>query len=155
VISTKAAALTEGALKTMLLGKFKMAMAVVMAVVILVLGLGFVAALAAEPTATPVQRGKKQEGKVKWEYKAIPASDIEKLAPKGSEDTLTDGLNTLGEQGWELVAVVPSTPEMLQIGGGGGGFGGPPIPGGGGPGGPLMLPAPKLKPSIYLFKRPK
>ena len=138
----------------MLLAKFRTAMAVAMAVFILVLGLGIVATLAAQPTATPSPSDKKQDIKVKWEYKAIPASEIEKLARKTSEDMLTPGLNTLGEEGWELVAVVPSTPEMLQIGVGGG-FGGPPIPGGGGPGGPMMLPAPKIKPSTYLFKRPK
>jgi hypothetical protein len=102
-----------------------------------------------EQPAVPVRGDQKREVKVKWEYKALTAPNVEKLAPKGSGDRLTDGLNQLGEQGWELVAVVP--PQLPGLGGmkmGGGGPGMPPGP----PGGGFLIPP---APSTYVFKRPK
>lgn len=42
-----------------------------------------------------------------WEYKALTRGQIEQLAPPGSKERLTDGLNTLGSSSWELVAVAP------------------------------------------------
>jgi hypothetical protein len=148
LIWAKAAALPEGGMKTMSLTTRNPALAVLLAGVILVSGPAVVAASAPEQTAAPVPTDKKQELKVKWEYTALKAPDVEKLAPKGSKDSLTDGLNALGEQGWELVAVVPATPEPggILIKGGPGGPPGPGMPGGG---------APPLKPTTYLFKRPK
>jgi RNA polymerase sigma factor (sigma-70 family) len=41
----------------------------------------------------------------RWEYKAITTAAIEQLAARGVADRLTDGLNKLGSEGWELVAV--------------------------------------------------
>ena len=126
--------------------RFKAAILVVSAAVILVSGLGVMPTPAAGQTTA--QSDKKPHAKVKWEYKALTDPDIEKLAPEGSQDKLTDGLNKLGDKGWELVTVVP--------GGRGGAFrvgvGGPGGPGGlpGGPGAGMM--APHL---TYVFKRPK
>src|SRR5262249_23713086 len=129
----------------MLLAKFKAAILVLPAAIILVPGLGGMPTPAAGQTSA--QSDKKPQVKVKWEYKALSDPDIEKLAPEGSQDKLTDGLNKLGDKGWELVTVVP--------GGRGGAFravGGPGGPGGlpGGPGAGMM--APHL---TYVFKRPK
>jgi hypothetical protein len=130
----------------MFLAKFKAAILVLPAAVILVSGLGVMPNPAAGQTTA--QSDKKPQAKVKWEYKALTDPDIEKLAPEGSQDKLTDGLNKLGDKGWELVTVVP--------GGRGGAFrvniGGPGGPGGlpGGAGAGMM--APHL---TYVFKRPK
>jgi hypothetical protein len=131
-ISLKVASLTEGVLKAMLFTKLKVA-TVGLLLVWFILGTGIAAirtsASAAVQTAAAASDGGKREIKIKWEYKAITANGIEKLAPKGSNDRLTDGLNTLGDQGWELVAVEPSAIVAAPY-----------------PGGTL---------STYLFKRPK
>jgi hypothetical protein len=132
--------------------RLQVASLVLLAAVILVPGLAAVLTPAAGQTATG---DKKPQVHVKWEYKALTDPDIEKLAPEGSRDKLTDGLNKLGDKGWELVTAVP--------GGRGGGIrfnmGGPGGPGaipggpGGMPGGPGMgMMAPPL---TYVFKRPK
>ena len=120
--------------------------------VLLVPRFGNVGTPAAGQAAVPAPGDKTSPVKVKWEYKALTDPDIEKLAPEGSRDKLTDGLNKLGDKGWELVAVVPGGRGgafRLNMGGPGGipgGPGGPP----GGPGAGMM--APHL---TYLFKRPK
>jgi hypothetical protein len=44
----------------------------------------------------------------KWEYKILPRADVEKLAPKGAKNPLLEGLNALGDEGWELVALDPA-----------------------------------------------
>jgi RNA polymerase sigma factor (sigma-70 family) len=132
LIPANVAALTEGVLKAMLLKKLKIA-AVVLLLVVFGALLGAAGASRAEQAAAPVaprqkQEGAKQAAKVKWEYKAISPHGIEQLAPKGSKDKLTDGLNALGDQGWELVAISPGKSP------------------GGGLGGTI---------STYVFKRPK
>jgi hypothetical protein len=64
-----------------------------------------------------------QPTKPQWEYKAMTRSDVARLAPKAagdkarvdepvpgwpmSPDSLSQGLNILGDQGWELVAIEP------------------------------------------------
>jgi hypothetical protein len=48
-----------------------------------------------------------QRGRVQWEYKALRASRIAELAPRGSTDAMSDGLNVLGADGWDMVAVDP------------------------------------------------
>ena len=127
------------------MAKLTNAGAVLLAVVLLVLGPGTGATPAARAATRPSPGAKRPEVKVKWEYKVVTAAALEKLARKGSRDRLTDGLNKLGEQGWELVAVVPGGPAF-----GGGALRMAP------PGGPGMPPAlPKIKPPTYLFKRPR
>jgi hypothetical protein len=97
------------------------------------------------------QAEKKSETKVKWEYKVVTAADIEKLAPRGSQDKLTDGLNALGEQGWEMVAVTPHVPDLGALGGPGMPAAGRiPMPPGG-PGGAGMIL--NVKPATWVFKR--
>jgi hypothetical protein len=129
----------------MLRTKLKGLIGVLMVVGLMLLGLGVTATPAGE-----ARRGNKREVKVKWEYKALTASQIEKLAPKRSMDLLTGGLNALGEQGWELVTILPGRPDL------GAGLMGLGPPGGPGrPGMPGGLPKPKMNPDTYLFKRPK
>jgi hypothetical protein len=48
-----------------------------------------------------------QRGRIQWEYKALRASRIAELAPRGSSDAMSDGLSVLGADGWEMVAVDP------------------------------------------------
>jgi hypothetical protein len=69
-----------------------------------------------------------QKARVQWEYKAVSLNELFGLAPKDSKDKRSDGLNKLGEKGWELVAVEPPPPPS-QFG----------LPG----------------PSTYVFKRTK
>jgi hypothetical protein len=129
----------------MFLTKHRVAILVSLAAVILVPGLGDVVTPARGQTATPAPSDKKQQVNVKWEYKALTDADIEKLAPEGSKDKLTDGLNKLGDSGWELVTVVlggQGGALKINVGGPGG------LPGG--PGGGMI--APHL---TYVFKRPK
>jgi hypothetical protein len=139
----------------MLFAKLSLAVAGLLAAFLLLLAPSLsTTAGADQPAATLAQTDKKTEAKVKWEYKALTSSDIEKLAPKGSQDKFTDGLDSLGDQGWELVAIAPSQPEPGGLGGlGGPGAGRAPMPGG--PGGPGMLGPPGMKPNTFVFKRPK
>jgi hypothetical protein len=132
----------------MLPAKLKAAILMLLAAPILIPGLLQVATPAAGQTAASASSDKKQQVKVKWEYKTLADPDIEKLAPEGSQDKLTDGLNKLGDKGWELVAVVP------------GGRAGAIRFNAGGPGGPGGLPgvsgAGMMAPHLtYVFKRPK
>jgi hypothetical protein len=57
-----------------------------------------------------------QVAKPRWEYKALLRMDVEELAPEqnggsslpGADTTrLTQGLNALGSDGWEMVAIEP------------------------------------------------
>ena len=132
----------------MLPAKLKAAILMLLAAaVILVPGLLHVATPAAGQPAAPAPSDRKPQVKVKWEYKTLSDSDIEKLAAEGSQAKLTDGLNKLGDKGWELVTVVPGgRGGALRAVGGPGGPGGLP----GGPGAGMM--APHL---TYVFKRPK
>lgn len=75
--------------------------------------------------------GQQRDARVKWEYKALSRAEVEDQAPKGAKHKLTDGMNTLGSEGWELVAVEPGA----MVSGLSGGVG--------------------TLPSTYLFKRPK
>ncbi len=44
-----------------------------------------------------------QQGlRARWEYRVLPAEEVETLGGQGRD--LTRGLNALGEQGWELAA---------------------------------------------------
>jgi RNA polymerase sigma factor (sigma-70 family) len=113
VVSLTAIELAHRELRAMSLSKLKVVCVLLAVTVLSGAGLGryrvapeaSVAAAAHEDKARPVE----------WEYKALPRSNwasmplgsVEGLAPKGSVDRLTDGLNKLGEQGWELVAIEP------------------------------------------------
>jgi hypothetical protein len=48
-----------------------------------------------------------QRARVQWQYKALRAGRVADLAPRGSTDTMSDGLSVLGADGWEMVAVDP------------------------------------------------
>jgi hypothetical protein len=72
--------------------------------------------------------------RVKWEYNVITNLDLR------ADETPEKALNKLGDEGWELVSVVPAA-------------GGP----AGGPGGPRGNPSSWLSigPASFVFKRPK
>ena len=137
----------------MVLAKLHATVLVLLVAILLVPGLGDVVTPASGQTVSPGD--KKPQVNIKWEYQALTDPDIEKLAPEGSRDKLTDGLNKLGDKGWELVTVVPGVrggPFRPGFAGPGGPGGLPGVPGGmpGGIGAGMM--APHL---TYLFKRPK
>jgi hypothetical protein len=68
--------------------------------------------------ALPVARAEKQGGpaaaRPRWEYRVVYESDLlapdprDRRGPDGYRDWVADGLNRLGEEGWELTAAVPS-----------------------------------------------
>jgi hypothetical protein len=78
---------------------------------LLALGLGLSIAFAdpkVEQTITPKPS--------KWEYKVVGADEILEAAKKhGKAESFENGLNALGEDGWELVALDPSLPDSRWI----------------------------------------
>ena len=75
------------------------------------------------PRNRPRKQAAPAEASAKWEYKSLTRSEVTKLADKDSKSKLTDGLNVLGNEGWELVGIEPGTPMGM---GSTGGFGGGP-----------------------------
>ena len=67
------------------------------------------------PGAVPAPLDGRHVWHRRWEYKAVGRGQVEKLSARGAEhDRLTEGLNQLAGQGWELLAVDPGHP----VGGG-------------------------------------
>ena len=69
----------------------------------------------AQPAPRSSRRGDAGDGpaprsRVSWEYKVLGRNQVEGLAPKESKNSLTDGLNKLGEEGWELAATEAQGP---------------------------------------------
>jgi hypothetical protein len=113
IIPAQVTALTEGVLKAMFLTKLKIVAVVLLLIAVAGLGLGGLAyPIQAQDTGV---REEAKQGKVypKWEYKALTPSAVGKLAGEDSKNKLTDGLNVLGSEGWELVAVEPAAPGVL------------------------------------------
>jgi len=82
-----------------------------------------------QPDPSALEKG---EAKIKtrWEYKALSHDEIKALEfNKRGTDTAEGGLNMLGDEGWELVAIEPPVPRPA-----------PPFGG---------------KPALYVFKRQK
>jgi hypothetical protein len=50
-------------------------------------------------------RGVRAVVRTAWEYRALDRAEIMKLASEKEKDPLTEGLNKLGAEGWELVTV--------------------------------------------------
>jgi RNA polymerase sigma factor (sigma-70 family) len=128
VVPARAAALAEEVLKAMCMSKIKMALVAAVLVVGSATGLLTFRGLAQAPppplnqNQKAVQEQLDQNTKAmqewlkvhravgpRWEYKAVNRGDIDELAKPGRKarntDTLTAGLNRLGSQGWELVAI--------------------------------------------------
>jgi len=127
-VSVKVAALTEGVLKIMLLSKLKHAAVALLLVCFLMVGAGAVISRTSageQPEkGEAVERNEKdkadKEGvpsaldkgeakiKTRWEYKALSPDEIKALEFKRrGTDTAEGGLNMLGDEGWELVAIEP------------------------------------------------
>jgi hypothetical protein len=104
-VSANVTALAEGVLKAMFLTRLR----IVVGMLFLLAVLGLCVGGLAYPTqaAGPGRQEEAQQRDVgpKWEYKALTRHNIEKLARKDSTDRLSDGLNVLGRDGWELAAV--------------------------------------------------
>jgi RNA polymerase sigma factor (sigma-70 family) len=142
VISAHVLALTEGVLKAMLHSKLKVAAVMLVLIAVIGWGVGNSAYPQALPPtgarSAPQAESTQREGRPKWEYKALTRTAVEKLAQERAQNKLTDGLNVLGADGWELVGIDQAGMAQGMTGGfggfGGGGFG---IGGGGGgfPGG--------------------
>jgi RNA polymerase sigma factor (sigma-70 family) len=167
VVPAHVIALTKGVLKAMFLRKLMTPGALLVAAVLLLTGVGAVLTPAQDKPPAPIPGHHEQRARLKWEYKALDRTRVEKLARGEMEDMLTEGLNVLGDQGWELVAVEPrgTTGGFGGFGGGagGGGFGGGAGGPGGGAGGGAGAPGGGGfgggvgggKTTTYLFKRPK
>jgi RNA polymerase sigma factor (sigma-70 family) len=174
VISAHVLALTEGVLKTMLHSKLKIAALALALVALIGWGVGGPVypqqAPATGASAAQVET-KPRDGRPRWEYKALSRTAVEKLAAADSKNKLTDGLNVLGGEAWELVGIDQAAgAQGMGFGGlgggaapgagapGGAGFGGggfaQGLPGAGGPGGPGGA-GPRLAGSTYVFKRPR
>lgn len=69
--------------------------------VLLAVGVASLAWRASDAAAVPAPDARS----FKWEYRAIPEADLINLS---DEKTLEAGLNKLGNDGWELVAVRPT-----------------------------------------------
>jgi hypothetical protein len=118
-IPARVVALAEGVLRTMWLCKLRNAAAVLVAAIVLTAGAAAVmsrtaagepppkgkAARDAEPAAADKGGAKPR---ARWEYKAMTYDDIKRLEfnMRGT-DTPDGGLNMLGDDGWELVAIEP------------------------------------------------
>ncbi len=147
-ISANAIALTEGVLKAMLMNKLKNAAATLL--VVFLLTVGAAAVITRSSAADQPEKGEavkkaekekadreavltdKGEAKVKtrWEYKALSHDEIKALEfKKRGTETAEGGLNILGDEGWELVAIEPAVHVPPSLGGD--------------------------RPAHYVFKRPK
>jgi RNA polymerase sigma factor (sigma-70 family) len=103
-VAPQVVSLTEGVLQTMLWTKLKVVAALLFLAAVVGLGVSGSAyptrAAQDEPRQETIRRVR-----LKWEYRAISRSEIMKLAPRNSKSQLTDGLNHLGDEGWELVGI--------------------------------------------------
>jgi hypothetical protein len=127
-IPVQVAALAEGVVKGMLLSKLKNAAAALLVVFCLALG----ASAVLSRTSAGERPNASGEGepavRTRWEYKALSHDEIEALAfTRLGMSSVETGLNLLGKDGWELVAIEP----------------------------PVHDPAVRLaeRPSLYVFKR--
>jgi hypothetical protein len=68
-------------------------------------------AVVAESTASGTQEG----ARLKWEYLSLTNSQVLSRAPKGSAHLLKDGLNALGEDGWELISFGAAFPDVRSL----------------------------------------
>src|SRR5437870_11308651 len=97
----------------MLPSKLKNAAAALL--VALVLTVGAVAVMsrtaAGEQPIPPASDKVEMKGRIKWEYKALSHDEIKAVEfNKRGTDTSDGGLNMLGDDGWELVAIEPPVP---------------------------------------------
>jgi hypothetical protein len=61
-------------------------------------------------------RGARSFVRTAWEYRALDRTEIMKLAPEQKEkDQFAGGLNKLGAEAWELVAVAPGSGRMEYV----------------------------------------
>jgi RNA polymerase sigma factor (sigma-70 family) len=113
MISVKVAALTEGALKAMFLAKFKNAAVALLVVLVLTVGAGTVISRSSaeeQPDREKPVPSDKSKAKITtlWEYKRLSHDDINAIEfNRRGTDTPEGGLNMLGDEGWELVAIDP------------------------------------------------
>ena len=147
-ISVNAIALTEGVLKAMLMNKLKNAAATLLVVFFLTVGAAAVitrTSAADQPEkGEAVKKAEKEKAdreavlsdkgeakaKTRWEYKALSRDEIKALEfKKRGTETAEGGLNMLGDDGWELVAIEPAVHVSPSLGG--------------------------ERPALYVFKRPK
>jgi RNA polymerase sigma factor (sigma-70 family) len=161
VLSTNVFALMEGVLRAMFWTKCKIVAAALLLTVVVGLSLGGLAQPTPAQETRPLGERVQRAERPRWEYKAVTRADIMKLAARDSKNRLTDGLNVLGNDGWELVGIEPgavvggstgsstsssTSSGTSSTGGSAGGLGGT---------GSLGSSVGGSLPSTYLFKRPR
>ena len=79
---------------------------------ILAVFLGLTACVVPGRTERPAPPGQTvRQGSLQWEYRVLAKDQILELGKK----QLTEGLNRVGDDGWELVAVEPSQPPTYYF----------------------------------------
>jgi RNA polymerase sigma factor (sigma-70 family) len=129
-VSAEVAALAEGVLKTMSLSKLKKAAVALLVVFSLLAGAAVMSRTTAGEQPDRAALEKEAKGRPRWEYKALSHDEIKAIEfKKRGMDSVEGGLNMLGDEGWDLVAIEP----------------------------PVRGPASPFgdRPSLYVFKRQK
>jgi RNA polymerase sigma factor (sigma-70 family) len=105
--SPRVVALTEGVLQAMFWTKWKLVAVALLMLAVVGLGVGGLVQPTPAQETSSTGTARQRAGRPRWEYKAITRAEVMKLAPRDSKNKLTDGLNDLGNDGWELVGIEP------------------------------------------------
>jgi RNA polymerase sigma factor (sigma-70 family) len=107
-------ALTEGVLKAMTLAKLKKSVVALLVVFAVLAGAAVMSQTPAGQRPDPAAA----KARVRWEYRALSHDQIKAFDfTKRGIDSVEDGLNVLGEEGWELVAIEPAERNPQAAGG--------------------------------------
>jgi RNA polymerase sigma factor (sigma-70 family) len=160
-ISLGVAALTEGVLNAMYRTKLRIVAGVLCLAAVIGLGVGGLAypTQAQDNSSSGGASQQRRPGRLRWEYKALTRADLTKLAPRDSKNKLTDGLNDLGNDGWELVGIEPGSVVVSDNPFRSTATGGTAATNGAGTTGTIGSSSGRAQggslPSTYLFKRPR
>jgi len=109
VISVEVAALAKGVLNTMLMSKLKIGGTILLAVFFLALGTATLMPRSSAEEQPKASAEANKTVKTRWEYKSIAKTDFAQLKKstvmRSNEKKVADGLNVLGDEGWELAGI--------------------------------------------------
>jgi HlyD family secretion protein len=117
--AARAAALAEGVLRTMSLTKLKAAVTLILAVFLLTLGTASVMPRTSAEEQPKAVAGGIKGAKLRWEYKILDRMEVEALTKSKvmriDQQHMVDGLNALGDEGWELVGIEPGQSPPVHL----------------------------------------